>query len=84
MSANEFLLRTGNAILGVIRVGNRLRDGSHRRQWVEWSQRPSESEGRKGVVMSGSWVWFRNYFWREQVGEEITLFMESFVVTLRR
>jgi hypothetical protein len=32
--------------------------------------------------VSGGWVWFRNYFRRKQVGEEITLFVERLVVAL--
>lgn len=83
VSANKFLLGAGNAIFRVVRVRNRLRDSLLRRQRVNRSEGSGESEGRKRIVFPGCWVWFRNYFWREKVGEEITLFVESFVITLR-
>lgn len=34
--------------------------------------------------MAGSWIWFRNYLWRKEVGEDITLFMDGLMFALTR
>lgn len=34
--------------------------------------------------MAGGWIRFRNYLRREEVGEEITLFMNGLMITLEK
>jgi hypothetical protein len=83
VAANKLLFRTRDAILCIVGVGDGLRDGAHRREGVDGSQGTGELVRRKWIVVSRGWIWFRNYFWRKDVGEEITLrFMESLVLAL--
>lgn len=82
MPANELLLRSREAILGIVGVRNGFRDRSHGRQRVDRSQGTGELERRKGVIVSRGWIWFRNYLRREEVGEEITLLVNSLVLGL--
>lgn len=83
MSSNEFLLRARYPILRVVRVANRSRYRSFRRQWIDRSQRTRILVIREGVVMPRCWIWFRNYLWRKEIGEEITLrFMHRLMFAL--
>lgn len=80
--AKQALLGDRNAILRVVGIGNGGWDGAPRRQRVDRAQGTGELEGGKRVEVASSWIRFRNYFRREEVGERITLFVDSFVLTL--
>lgn len=63
-------------------MGDRLRNGAHGRQWVDGSEGAGELEGREWVEVTGSWIRFRNYLRRKEVGEDITLLMNGLVLAL--
>jgi hypothetical protein len=82
MAANELLLGTRDTIAGVVRVRDRLGNGSLGGERVDGSQGTAVREGRVRVIVAGSWIWFRNYLRREKVGEDITLFVGGLVFSL--
>lgn len=63
-------------------MGDGSRDGAPRGQRVDRTQGTGELEGGIRVVVASSWIRFRNYFRREEVGERITLLVNGFVFTL--
>lgn len=71
-----------NAILRVVGNGDRGRDGTPGGQRVDRAQRTGELKGGEGVEVASSWIRFRNYFRREEVGERITLLVDGFVLAL--
>jgi hypothetical protein len=82
MATNDLLLRTRDTITGVIRVRDRLGDGSLGGERVDGPQGTPIREGRERVIVAGSWIWFRNYLRREKVGEDITLLVGGLVLSL--
>ena len=84
VSPDKLLLGSRNAILRVVGMGDGLRDGSRGGQRIDGSQGAGELVGGEGIVKTGGWIWFRNYLWREEVGEDITLFMDGLVFALTR
>lgn len=58
----------GNAIGGVVRVGDRLWDFAPRRQRVDGSKGAGVRKVRERVVVAGLWVRFRYYFGRDVQG----------------
>lgn len=83
MPTNELLLRAREAILRIVRVGDRLRDSPGGRQRVDRTEGAGELEGGEWIVLAGGWIRFRNDLWRKQAGEEITLrFVYGFVFAL--
>ena len=82
--AKQALLGARNAITSIIRVGNRLRDSPLGRQGINWSQRAGVLVGREGVELAGSWIRFRNYLRRKEIGEGITFLVDGFVLALYR
>jgi hypothetical protein len=50
--------------------------------WVDGSEGAGELERREWVEVTGSWIRFRNYLRRKQVGEDITLLMDGLVIAL--
>lgn len=83
VTTNDLLLGAGNTIAGVVRVGDRLGDCSFGGQRIDRSQGAGVRERRVRVESSGGWIWFRNYLWWKDIGEEITLFVDGFVLVLR-
>lgn len=81
--AKQTLFGDRDAILRVIGIGDGGWDGAPRGQRVDRAQRTGELEGGERVEMASSWIRFRNYFRREEVGERITLLVDGFVFTLR-
>jgi hypothetical protein len=59
----------GDAIGGVVWVGDRLGHFPLLRERVDRPQGAREGEGREGVVVAGLWIRFRHYFRREEVVE---------------
>lgn len=57
----------GDTVGSVVRVGDRLGDGALLGQRVDGSQGAGVGEGGEGVVVSGFWIRFRYYFWRNEV-----------------
>lgn len=84
VSPDKFLLRSRNAIFRVVGMRDGLRDGSRGRQRVDRSQGAGKLVGGEGIVKTGGWIRFRNYLWREEVGKDITLFMDGLVFALTR
>ena len=82
MATNDLLLGARNTIAGVVRVGDRLGDRSLGGQRVDGPQRTGVRERRVWVEGAGIWIWFRNYLRWEDVGEEITLFVNGLVLVL--
>jgi hypothetical protein len=71
--AYKLLLGPREAVLRVVGMGDGFGNGPRRRQGVDGAQGAGVLEGGERIELSGGWVWFRNYLWREQVGEDITL-----------
>lgn len=63
-------------------MGDGLRNGAGRREWVEGSEGTGKLERREWVEVTGSWIRFRNYLRRKEVGEDITLLMDGLVLAL--
>lgn len=61
------------AILPIIGMWYRFRDISAGREGIDGAEGSGEGEGGEGVVVPGVWIGFRNYFWGNEVTEEITL-----------
>lgn len=82
MATNNLLLGARNTIAGVVRVRDRLGDRSLGGQRVDGPQRTGVRERGVWVEGAGIWIWFRNYLRWEDVGEEITLFVNGLVLVL--
>lgn len=54
-------------------MADRLRHRSSRGERVDRSQGTGKGERWERIIVSGCWIWFRNYFRREKVGKDITL-----------
>jgi hypothetical protein len=83
VTAHNLLLGARDTIAGVVRVGDRLGDCSLGGQRIDGPQGTCVGERRVRIVSAGGWIWFRNYFRRKDIGEEITLFVDSLVLVLR-
>ena len=82
-AALKRLLAMRYAIFPIIRVGYRFRYVAAGREGVDGAQGTGVGEGREGVVVSGGWIGFRDYFWGNEITEEITLgFVDCFVCAL--
>lgn len=86
VAPNELLFRPRNAIFGVVGVWNGLGDWATGRKRVNRTQGSGERVRGKRIVLAGSWIWFRNYFWGENVAQDIVTlgFVDGFVRTLQR
>lgn len=80
--AKQALLGDRNAVLRIVGIGDGGWDGTPSGQRVDRAQGTGELEGGKRVVVASSWIRFRNYFRWEEIGERITLLVDSFVFTL--
>lgn len=68
--------RLGDAIGGVVGVGDRLWDFTSRRQRIDGSEGAGVRKVRERVVVAGLWVRFRYYFRRDVQGIlEYTVFL---------
>lgn len=80
--ADELLLGPRDAIAGVVRVRDGAGDGARAGQRVDGAEGARVLEGGEGVEVAGGWIWFRDYLGWEEVGEEVTLFVDGFVLAL--
>ena len=68
----------------IVGMRGRFWDRPSGRQGIDRSQGAGELKRRKRIVLSRGWIWFRDYLWSEDVGEEITLrLVDSFVLVLQ-
>lgn len=82
MLTEHALFRAGDTISSIVGVGDRLGNSALGRQRIDGAKRARVLERGVRVEKAGSWIRFRNYLRREEVGEDITLFMDGLVVTL--
>ena len=66
VGADEGPAGLGDAIFGVVGVGDRCRDRAGVGEGVDGSERARVVEGGPGVEEAGVWIWFRNKLWREE------------------
>lgn len=74
------LFGTRDAVLGIVWKLDALLHFALGRQRVYGTQGTGVGESREGVVVSSRWIRFRNYFRREDVGENTVLRLMRFLV----
>lgn len=82
--ADKDLLRVGNAIVCVIGAHNVVWQLAAGRERIDGPQGAGVWEGGEWVVLTGGWIWFRDYLGGEEVAEGITCrFVHLLVFTLQ-